>query len=144
MNSALQTCCFTETEWLFLSVRYGVGFSTDLLTASSGSWISLSSLEWPIIYQLIIKGFTKSLCQRPKGQYPETSALLPLSLGGELYVAFGSWSNLSMWEASASHPWTQDIREDCKWLSAIIWLILSRKLSVRLLTAPISSAIQPL
>lgn len=147
MNSGLKICCYTEAEWLVdlcsylwdMLSAFPLTFSRLLQTAGSACLL----LEWPIIYQLIIKGFTKSLQQRPKGQYPETSALLPLSLGGKLYVALGPWSNLSTWEASASHLWTQDTSEVCKWLSAIVWLILSRKLSVPLLTAPISSAIQP-
>lgn len=148
MNSGLKICCSTETEWLVdlcsylwdMLSAFPLTFSQLLQTAGPACRL----LEWPIIYQLIIKGFTKSLRQRPKGQYPETSVLLLLSLGGKLYVAFGPWSNLSMWEASTSHLWTRDTSEVCKWLSAIIWLILSRKLSVCLLMALISSALQPL
>lgn len=49
-----------------------------------------------------------------------------------------------MWEASTSHLWTGDTKEVFKWLAAIAWLILSRKLSVHLLMAPVSSTIQPL
>lgn len=87
----VEICCFSEAEWL-----------VDL---HSYLWDMLSAFPLPFLW-LFQTGVTYylsahyqriylRLCQRPKGQYPETSAL-PLSLGGESYVAFGPWSTLRM------------------------------------------------